>query len=92
VCDQGFTSSKWQWLASTLNPYYEGNSLSAMIDDDRFIRSTLSHWYFGQDDTGDLMNDDNMNNLRGEFHNELGLKKIHLVRKISLVFSLSLLY
>lgn len=45
----------WKWTATTLNPYYEGNSLSCMINDDRFILHTLEHWYFGGDNTGNLM-------------------------------------
>ncbi|CAL7946995.1 unnamed protein product [Xylocopa violacea] len=54
---------QWNWIAMTLNPYYEGNSASAMIDDDRFIRHTLDHWYFGEDSTGNLMNIENLNKL-----------------------------
>ena len=47
---------KWSWIASTLNPYYEGNTTSSMINDDRFILQSLDHWDFGLDDTGDLLN------------------------------------
>nr|CAD7404709.1 unnamed protein product [Timema poppensis] len=53
----------WKWLATTLNPYYEGNPLSIMINDDRFILQTLEHWTFGEDNTGDLMNVNNMKHL-----------------------------
>lgn len=51
---------QWNWLATTLNPYYEGNPLSCMINDDRFILHTLDKWNFGLDYTGDLMNIKNM--------------------------------
>lgn len=54
---------KWDWLAMTLNPYYEGNPASIMVDDDRFIRHTLNHWCFGEDNTGNLMNLKNLNEL-----------------------------
>lgn len=43
-----------EWLASTLNPNYEGNELSQMVPDDRFIRYTLKDWFFGDDFTGDI--------------------------------------
>lgn len=68
----------WQWLATTLNPYYEGNNLQAMIDDDRFIDGTRNHWYFGADDTGDIMNTDNLDGLLKACA-ERGMKEFHLV-------------
>lgn len=46
---------RWNWLATTLNPYCEGNSYDRMVADDRFIRHTLKHWCFGVDNTGDIM-------------------------------------
>ena len=44
----------WQWRAATLNPYYEGNDLQALIDQDRFMMETLDHWYLGRDNSGDI--------------------------------------
>lgn len=54
---------KWHWVANTLNPYYEGNSLNRMIPDDRLIKNTLERWDFGLDNTGDIM----------QYHNHLTL-------------------
>jgi hypothetical protein len=53
----------WTWIGSTLNPYYEGNSLGQMINDDRFIRGSLEYWYFGEDNTGNLMDVRNFDGL-----------------------------
>ncbi|XP_046365872.2 cap-specific mRNA (nucleoside-2'-O-)-methyltransferase 2-like [Haliotis rufescens] len=57
-------SGTWSWLGTTLSPYYEGNSLVQMIDDDRFIRSTLDNWYFGEDGTGNIMDYENLQGLK----------------------------
>lgn len=54
---------KWNWLATTLNPHYEGNSLSRMVNDDRFIMHSLKNWYFGTDNTGNLMDLKNLDAL-----------------------------
>ena len=66
---------EWNWIASTLNPYYEGHDLRAMLDDDRFISETLSHWHFGSDGTGDLMSVANLEALQHD------AAFVHLVRK-----------
>lgn len=54
---------QWDWLATTLNPYCEGNSYDSMVADDRFIRYTLKHWCFGDDNIGDIMNLKNLDAL-----------------------------
>ncbi|XP_017893348.1 cap-specific mRNA (nucleoside-2'-O-)-methyltransferase 2 [Ceratina calcarata] len=66
----------WDWTAMTLNPYYEGNSVSTMIDDDRFIRHTLDYWYFGEDNTGNIMT---LNNFTGLIKHSVPHKDIFLV-------------
>ncbi|RXM33583.1 Cap-specific mRNA (nucleoside-2'-O-)-methyltransferase 2 [Acipenser ruthenus] len=45
----------WTWVANTLNPYHEANDNGMMIMDDRLIANTLPWWFFGSDDTGDIM-------------------------------------
>ncbi|XP_019896045.2 cap-specific mRNA (nucleoside-2'-O-)-methyltransferase 2 [Esox lucius] len=45
----------WSWVANTLNPYHEASGGGTAITDDRLISSTLPWWFFGSDDTGDLM-------------------------------------
>lgn len=45
---------QWEWLAVSLNPYYEGNDLRAMVDDDRLITHTDRRWLFGIDNSGDI--------------------------------------
>ncbi|XP_033074831.1 cap-specific mRNA (nucleoside-2'-O-)-methyltransferase 2 [Trachypithecus francoisi] len=45
----------WSWVANTLNPYHEANDDLMMIMDDRLIANTLHWWYFGPDNTGDIM-------------------------------------
>lgn len=53
----------WNWKAITLNPYYEGNDLVALIDQDRFMMETSDNWYFGRDNSGDIMTWDNVMGL-----------------------------
>ncbi|XP_052789182.1 cap-specific mRNA (nucleoside-2'-O-)-methyltransferase 2-like [Mya arenaria] len=66
---QGF-QSEWQWLASTLNPYYEGNNIAQMIDEDRFIKFTYGNWYFGEDNTGNLMSEKNLSGLMSKLKDD----------------------
>lgn len=67
---------EWDWVASTLNPYYEGHDLAAMLDDDRFVLQTLPHWHFGADGTGDLMSLANLESLQQD------TAGTHLVRMV----------
>lgn len=68
---------EWKWKALTLNPYYEGNDHNSMIDQDRFISETLSHWYMGVDNSGNVMHWENAVGLREIVKSEL--EEVHLV-------------
>ncbi|XP_049574292.1 cap-specific mRNA (nucleoside-2'-O-)-methyltransferase 2 [Syngnathus scovelli] len=45
----------WSWAANTLNPYHEANASVTTVADDRLIANTLPWWFFGSDNTGDIM-------------------------------------
>lgn len=53
-------TSSFQWVSLTLNPYHEANDPSAMVEEDGFILDTFPHWEFGADNTGNVMNKDNI--------------------------------
>ncbi|XP_026879733.2 cap-specific mRNA (nucleoside-2'-O-)-methyltransferase 2 [Electrophorus electricus] len=55
----------WNWVANTLNPYHEANRRSSTIADDRLIVHTLPWWFFGSDDTGDIMLQKHLVELQG---------------------------
>ncbi|NXG51711.1 CMTR2 methyltransferase, partial [Psilopogon haemacephalus] len=67
---------RWRWVANTLNPYHEANDSLTMIADDRLIANTLPRWYFGPDDTGDVMGLKHLTGLRGLVG---GMGAVHLV-------------
>ncbi|XP_019875417.2 cap-specific mRNA (nucleoside-2'-O-)-methyltransferase 2 isoform X2 [Aethina tumida] len=64
------------WIANTLNPNYEGNPVSDMINDDRLIRFTLNNWCFGKDNTGDIKEYENFLDITTKINN---IKKRDLV-------------
>lgn len=53
----------WEWTGLSLNPYYEGNDQEAMVDDDRLIIETLDRWYFGEDNSGNILDIENIQGL-----------------------------
>uniref|UniRef100_W5K6H4 Cap-specific mRNA (nucleoside-2'-O-)-methyltransferase 2 n=1 Tax=Astyanax mexicanus TaxID=7994 RepID=W5K6H4_ASTMX len=55
----------WNWVANTLNPYHEANERNSTIADDRLIAHTLPWWFFGSDDTGDIMLQKHLLELQG---------------------------
>ncbi|XP_061400682.1 cap-specific mRNA (nucleoside-2'-O-)-methyltransferase 2-like, partial [Musca vetustissima] len=68
---------KWQWLATTLNPYYEGNPVKKMIMDDRFMLYTLDNWLFHKDFTGNIISSENVEHMKEECKKRLG--EVHLI-------------
>lgn len=77
-CNRTGYEGKWSWVGTTLNPYCEGNDTMRMIDDDRFIRTTYKNWFFGTDNTGDLMSEENLEALVKRIKR---FKTVHLVSK-----------
>ncbi|KAF6205194.1 hypothetical protein GE061_019361 [Apolygus lucorum] len=67
---------KWEWRANTLNPYYEGNPLQRMINDDRFVMKTSDNWIFGEDFTGNICQRVNLEHLK---RTSKDIGPIHLV-------------
>ncbi|NXO23948.1 CMTR2 methyltransferase, partial [Cisticola juncidis] len=66
----------WNWVANTLNPYHEANDILMMIMDDRLIANTLPWWYFGPDNTGDVMTLRHLTGLQSFVSN---MTTVHLV-------------
>ena len=40
-----YPGTTWTWLATTLNPHYEGNDLGYMINDDRYSRHQINELF-----------------------------------------------
>nr|XP_028581893.1 cap-specific mRNA (nucleoside-2'-O-)-methyltransferase 2 [Podarcis muralis] len=66
----------WNWVANTLNPYHEANDTLMMIMDDRLIANTLPWWYFGPENTGDVMTLKHLTGLQQFISN---MATVHLV-------------
>lgn len=50
-------------MATTLNPYHEGNDVGTMINDDRLIALSRSKWAFLADNTGNILHHINFKSL-----------------------------
>ncbi|CAF1297361.1 unnamed protein product [Rotaria sordida] len=77
----GLRSSQrqWEWTGLSLNPYYEGNDQEAMVDDDRFIIETLDRWYFGIDNSGNILDKNNIKGLWYRVRSDPKSTGVHLV-------------
>lgn len=64
-----FEEIEWNWLASSLNPFYEGNDTKRMIEAEKFIVETEEHWNFGESYDGDIMNWKNLEHLQHGMEN-----------------------
>ncbi|XP_035714459.1 cap-specific mRNA (nucleoside-2'-O-)-methyltransferase 2-like isoform X2 [Folsomia candida] len=58
-----YPTIKWDWLATTLNPTYEGNSARTAMNADNLTFTSLNNWIFLKDTTGNIMNRKNFNSL-----------------------------
>ena len=67
----------WSWKAMTLNPYYEGNDPTAMIDQDKFMVETQEHWHHGPENSGNVVSWENVAGLKELVKKDLG--DVHLV-------------
>lgn len=66
----------WNWVANTLNPYHEANGGNTTIADDRLIANTLPWWFFGSDNTGNIMIQQHLLDLQNFVSN---MRRIDLV-------------
>jgi hypothetical protein len=51
----------------------------AMVDDDRFIIETANHWYFGEDNSGNILDSDNIRGLWNRLKVSVSSNGVHLV-------------
>ena len=56
-------------MGTTLNPYYEGNTLNEMVAGDRLIIETFSNWDFSNDFSENIMNFDNFESFTKKYKN-----------------------
>ncbi|CAF4611423.1 unnamed protein product [Rotaria sp. Silwood1] len=73
------TQRLWEWTGLSLNPYYEGNDQEAMVDDDRFIIETLDRWYFGIDNSGNILDQNNIKGVWNRVRTDPKSIGVHLI-------------
>ncbi|XP_062381136.1 cap-specific mRNA (nucleoside-2'-O-)-methyltransferase 2 [Sardina pilchardus] len=69
----------WTWVANTLNPYHEANGRTHTIADDRLLARTLPWWFFGSDNTGDVMRQEHLLELQALVRRHGDSQGTHLV-------------
>eukprot|EP00920_Eleutheroschizon_duboscqi_P017667 GHVT01042148.1.p1 GENE.GHVT01042148.1~~GHVT01042148.1.p1 ORF type:complete len:548 (-),score=139.80 GHVT01042148.1:610-2253(-) len=53
----------YDWKAMSLNPYYEANNKSSVLEEDVLFMLTFDHWLRGKDDSGDILNRENIKDV-----------------------------
>ncbi|XP_064390320.1 cap-specific mRNA (nucleoside-2'-O-)-methyltransferase 2-like [Halichondria panicea] len=71
------TDCVWKWIAITLNPYHEGNSLTPYSDQDLLMSESKSCWFVGPDNTGDITHWENVVALKEAIKKDM--KDSHMV-------------
>jgi len=67
-----FIFSQWYWKANAFCPFYEGNTLPK-VEENQFIINTLGNWDFGPNMTGDITHPDYPEYLTNVCHKQLTL-------------------
>jgi len=70
---------KYNWVATTLNPYYEGNPLDFCVSDDRLVSYTLDKWCFGDDNTGSIFHEGLIKSIKKKFSEIYPIRNKHIM-------------
>lgn len=76
IINESTRNCHWRWVANTLNPYHEANGGGTTIADDRLIANTLPCWFFGSDNTGNIMLQKHLLDLQAFVSK---MRRVHLV-------------
>ena len=63
----------WKWFANTLNPYHELSKQHEAIFDDQMIACHEENWLFGNDNTGNILDIDNLKSFSEKINCEVDL-------------------
>ncbi|KAI2809694.1 Methylcrotonoyl-CoA carboxylase beta chain, mitochondrial [Blomia tropicalis] len=61
-----YCNVKMNWVATTLNPFYEQIDLNSYVLDDRFIKNSyyFSNWFFASSNTGNILDENFVDDLK----------------------------